>query len=101
MLRWLLIDGGLAVPEVNVNIYDSAGDFLARADLLFRKARVIVEYDGDQHRTDRAQFVKDVQRTTRLAAAGYLVLRFTGTDLVTRPQWVVATVRDALRVRTA
>jgi very-short-patch-repair endonuclease len=101
MLRWLLIDGGLAVPEVNVNIYDSAGDFLARADLLFRKARVIVEYDGDQHRTDRAQFVKDVQRTTRLAAAGYLVLRFTGKDLVTRPQWVVATVRDALRVRTA
>ena len=84
MVRWLLIEAGLPVPEVNVNIYDLDGVFLARADLFFRKARVIVEYDGDQHRTDRAQFVKDIQRTTRLAAAGYLVLRFTGADLITR-----------------
>ena len=65
----------------------------------FRKARVIVEYDGDQHRTDRAQFVKDIQRTTRLAAAGYLVLRFTGADLITRPRWIVETVAAALRAR--
>ena len=99
MVRWLLIEAGLPVPEVNVNIYDLDGVFLARADLFFRKARVIVEYDGDQHRTDRAQFVKDIQRTTRLAAAGYLVLRFTGADLITRPRWIVETVAAALRAR--
>jgi hypothetical protein len=99
MIRWLLIEAGLPTPEVNVNIYDAFGVFLARADLLFRNARVIVEYDGDQHRTDRAQFVKDIQRTTRLAAAGYLVLRFTGTDLMTRPRWIVETVAAALRAR--
>ncbi len=99
MMRWLLIEAGLPTPEVNANIYDSDGVFLARADMLFRKARVIVEYDGDQHRTDRAQFVHDIQRTTRLAAAGYLVLRFTGTDLMTRPGWIVETVVAALRAR--
>ena len=99
MIRWLLIEAGLPIPEVNVNIYDAFGVFLARADLLFRNARVIVEYDGDQHRTDRAQFVKDIQRTTRLAAAGYLVLRFTGNDLMTRPRWIVETVAAALRAR--
>ena len=99
MMRWLLVEAGLPTPEVNVNIYDVDGVFLARADMLFRGARVIVEYDGDQHRTDRAQFVHDVQRTTRLAAAGYLVLRFTGSDLMTRPRWIVETVMAALRAR--
>lgn len=100
MMRWLFIEAGLPTPEVNVNIYDVDDVFLARADMLFRVARVIVEYDGDQHRTDRAQFVHDIQRTTRLAAAGYLVLRFTGTDLVTRPRWIVETVMAALRARS-
>jgi hypothetical protein len=99
MMRWLFVEAGLPTPEVNVNIYDLDGVFLARADMLFRQARVIVEYDGDQHRTDRAQFVHDIQRTTRLAAAGYLVLRFTGTDLMTRPRWIAETVAAALRAR--
>lgn len=99
MMRWLFVEAGLPTPEVNVNIYDLDGVFLARADMLFRDGQVIVEYDGDQHRTDRSQFVRDIQRTTRLAAAGYLVLRFTGTDLMTRPRWIVETVASALRAR--
>jgi hypothetical protein len=97
MLRLLLLDAGLPRPEANVNIYDSHGAFVARVDLLFRRHRVIVEYDGDQHRTDRAQYARDVYRTTQLATLGYTVLRFTAADLRLRPAWVVTTVRDALR----
>lgn len=99
ILRLLLIDGGLPIPEVNVNIYDDNGEFLARADLLLRLARIVIEYEGDHHRTDRAQFAHDVRRGSRLVAAGYLVLRFTADDVLRRPDYVLATVRAALASR--
>jgi very-short-patch-repair endonuclease len=95
-VRWLLLDAGLPRPEVNVNIYDEHGQFIARVDLLFRHARVIVEYDGDHHRTDRTQFAHDLRRTSRLAAAGYRVLRFSAADVLHRPHYVIAAVRAAL-----
>lgn len=98
-LRLLLIDAGLPRPDVNMNVYDDHGEFLGRADLLFREARVIVEYDGDHHRSDRRQFAHDVRRGSLLAAAGYLVLRFTADDVLRRPHFVIATVRAALASR--
>ena len=100
LLRLLLLDAGLPAPEVNGNVYNSFGEFLARADLIYRAAKVIIEYDGDHHRTDRAQFARDVRRGSELAAAGYLVLRFTAADVLGRPHAVVAAVRSALAQRT-
>ncbi len=99
ILRLLLLDGGLPTPEVNINIYDVFGVHLARVDLLFRAVKVVVEYDGDQHRTNHAQFARDVQRGSDLAASGYLVLRFTASDVFGRPDYVIATVRAALASR--
>jgi very-short-patch-repair endonuclease len=99
MLRLLLLDAGLPTPEVNMNVYDSFGQFLARADLLYRAAKVIIEYDGDHHRLDRAQFARDLRRGSDLAACGYLVLRFTASDLLGRPYAVVSAVRSALAQR--
>ncbi|HTC70421.1 MAG TPA: DUF559 domain-containing protein [Acidothermaceae bacterium] len=101
VLRLLLLDAGFPTPEVNANVYDSFGQFLARADLLYRAAKVIIEYDGDHHRLDRAQFARDVRRGSDLAAAGYLVLRFTASDVLGRPYAVVAAVRSALAQRTS
>jgi hypothetical protein len=101
VLRLLLLDAGLPAPEVNGNVYDSFGEFLARADLLYRAAKVIIEYDGDHHRLDRAQFARDVRRGSDLAAAGYLVLRFTAADVLGRPHAVVAAVRSALAQRSS
>jgi very-short-patch-repair endonuclease len=98
-LRLLLIDGGLPCPEINVNIYDWFGTHIARVDLLYRSQKVIVEYDGDQHRTSRQQFATDVERLSKLAAAGYLVLRFTAADVLGRPHYVLATVKATLASR--
>lgn len=36
---------------------------------------VALEYDGDQHRTDRIQFVKDIDRLRKLAELGWTVIR--------------------------
>ena len=42
---------------------------------MFRAYRVLLEYDGEQHRDDDAQFHRDVERLNDLAAAGWIVIR--------------------------
>ena len=77
LVRLAIVDAGLPEPEVNIEILDPAGKKLGRADLVYRRHRVIVEYDGDQHRTDTRQFDTDVQRLERFAAHGWTVVRIT------------------------
>ena len=49
-LRWLLIQRGLPRPEVQTNLRDEKNQFLGRADLYYPAARLILEYDGANHR---------------------------------------------------
>lgn len=42
--------------------------------------KLAVEYDGDQHRTDRRQFTKDIRRAEVLAELGWTVVRVTAED---------------------
>jgi len=72
---------GLPEPELNATVYAEDGHFLARVDFLWREARVIVEYEGDQHRTDRRQWQNDIQRVRLLEGLGWKVIRITATDL--------------------
>lgn len=79
-LRLVLVLSGLPEPECNV---DLGGEwfFLACVDLYLRRWGVVVEYEGDQHRTDDKQFQRDIGRYEELAAAGYLVVRITKVDM--------------------
>jgi hypothetical protein len=45
---------GLPQPAVNVEVFDSRGRFIARVDLCYPHLKLSLEYQGDQHRTDRA-----------------------------------------------
>jgi len=92
-LRWLLIEAGLPRPEVQTNLYDSEQRFVGRADLYFPAARLIVEYDGVNHR-DR--LVDDDRRQNLLINAGFRLLRFTAPDIHQCPETVIALVRSAL-----
>ncbi len=78
LLRLALVGSGLPEPEVNTDIVDGDGRFLARGDLVYRGFRVLVEYDGDQHRTSTDQFERDLGRLDDLAAAGWRVVRISG-----------------------
>ena len=44
---------GLPEPELNAVVLDDVGGWLATVDFLWRRQRVVGEYDGDVHRTDR------------------------------------------------
>jgi very-short-patch-repair endonuclease len=86
-LRWLLITAGLPRPQAQIALS------FGRADLYYPDARLVVEYDGANHR-DR--LVEDNRRQNLLQNAGYRVLRFTAADLAQRPDTIVGQVRDAL-----
>jgi very-short-patch-repair endonuclease len=75
LVRLALLRAGLPEPELNVNVFDAQGRFIGRADMLYRQWKVIVEYDGEQHRTDDRQYDKDLWRLEAFAAAGWRVVR--------------------------
>jgi len=93
-LRWILITGGLPMPEVQTEIRNEDGDIIARADLYYPQARLIIEFDGRNHQ-DR--LVSDTRRQNALHHAGYKLLRFTSADVYGRPDDIVALVRAALK----
>ncbi|WP_402374437.1 hypothetical protein [Isoptericola rhizosphaerae] len=91
-----LVAGGLPCPRVNEVVTDPEGRYVKRVDLVYPAERIAIEYDGDQHRTDRAQWREDVRARRRLEELGWIVIVVVGDDLRDlRP--VVARVRAALR----
>lgn len=74
--RLLFVDAGLPEPELNAAVFDD-GQWVAMVDFLWRAQRVIVEYQGDHHRSDRAQWMADVDRLELLRDLGWLVIPMT------------------------
>ena len=66
---------------------------VAYLDLGWEDHMVAVEYDGDHHRTDRRQYVKDIQRIEMLERMGWIIVRVVAED---RPADIVRRVRAAL-----
>jgi uncharacterized protein DUF559 len=92
-LRWILIRAGLPRPQVQEDLHGTNGRFIARVDLYYPDARLVIEYDGRNH-VDR--LAADARRQNQLVKAGYQILRFTAVDLHDRPDMIVALVRGAL-----
>ncbi|WP_462418078.1 DUF559 domain-containing protein [Kytococcus sp. Marseille-QA3725] len=90
-LRLLVLSWGAPAPEVGGRILDENGGWIAQGYLVWREQRVVVEYEGDHHRTDRRQWHHDIARVRALEAAGWKVIRATARDL-RRP----AALREAL-----
>ncbi len=91
-VRVQLVAARLPVPAVQAELHDAHGQFLARVDLLYADERLVIEFDGQNHR-DR--LAADLKRQNALINAGYHVLRFTASDVWT-PGAIPAAVRRAL-----
>lgn len=96
LLRLLLLTAGLPEPEVNGEIHDGLGRRIGRFDLVYREFRVLVEYDGHQHRTDPVQYERDIARWDRAYEAVWRVIRVRHRGLFDRPAVTVTRVREAL-----
>ena len=74
------------------------GDAVAYLDMGWPDLMVAVEYDGDHHRVDRQQYLKDIRRLELLERLGWLIVRVVAED---RPAEIVRRVRCALEARRA
>jgi very-short-patch-repair endonuclease len=92
-LRVVLIQAGLPRPRTQIPVFDEIGEVFAYLDMGWEKVKVAVEYDGDQHRTDRWQYTRDLRRLERLQRHGWVVVRVVAGD---RPAQIVSRVRAAL-----
>ena len=73
-LRLVVVLAGLPEPECNIAL-GSDEWFIGTVDLVYQKYRVILEYEGDQHRTDDNQWNSDIGRYEEFTDEGWTVIR--------------------------
>ena len=94
-MRLLIINDGLPTPRTQIPVF-SEHRVVAYLDMGWEELKVAVEYDGDQHRKQRAQYVKDIRRLEMLAELGWIVVRVVAED---RPRQILYRVRRAVAQR--
>ena len=94
-LRLCLVLAGLPLPECNLIIGDDQGP-IGRVDLVYVAYKLIIEYEGDQHRTDRNQWNRDIDRHEDFAREHWTLIRVTS-ERTRWPRQIVRSVYRALR----
>lgn len=94
-LRLLIVNAGLPTPETQIPVVMHYRT-VALLDMGWERFKVAVEYDGDQHRTMRRQYVRDLRRLSALQDCGWIVIRVIVED---RPEAVIGKIREALHRR--
>lgn len=79
-LRLLFIRNGFPPPTTQIPVHNEYGALVAVLDMGWENIKVSAEYDGDQHRTDRWQFNKDIRRAENVSILGWINLRVTAMD---------------------
>jgi very-short-patch-repair endonuclease len=73
---------------------------VGRVDLLDRVLGMVIEAESLEHHWTKAGLQRDVDRYTKAARLGLVVLRFSWTDVMFRPDDVRAAIADVVRWRT-
>lgn len=92
MLTLPLELGGYGLPQPALNqSLEEASVLDVQPDLLWKDARLVVEYDSSEFHADAGadKVDSDIVRANRLRAAGYTVLEVTP-GIVSNPQWLEA-----------
>jgi very-short-patch-repair endonuclease len=69
-------------------------------DLLDRVLGIVLEAESLEHHWTRAGLQRDVDRYTKAARLGLVVLRFTWADVMFEPDQVAGAIADVVRWRT-
>ncbi|ORA79278.1 hypothetical protein K3U93_02995 [Mycobacterium malmoense] len=79
-LRLLLVEAGFPRPQTQIPVLGADGIPVAHIDVGWEEYMVGVEYEGDQHQTDRRRYVYDIQRLEMLERMGWLIVRIVAED---------------------
>lgn len=99
MLRLLIVRAGLPEPDVNLELRNRNGAFMAWGDLAYARYKILLEYDGEVHRTDERQFHRDVDRLDEIMEEDWRVIRYNKSHLGTRRNDIEGRIRRALLAR--
>lgn len=83
--RLMFVEAGFPEPEVNAPLTDAAGEWLAEGDLVWRRQRVVGEYQGEQH-ADRRRRSADAFRQGLLESHDWQVKELWAEDLHRGPR---------------
>jgi len=95
-LRVILVLAGFQ-PEVNHVLVDTQTGRELRPDFRLQEEKVVIEYQGEYHRT-KEQWRKDMTRRSRLEALGWRVIELNADDLKD-PAELVARIRALIARR--
>jgi very-short-patch-repair endonuclease len=98
--RDLVREAGLPEPIRQLDVGDAEA-WIGRVDVAYPPARLLIELDSRRHHSSKLDLEVDAARDRRLTRAGWSVVRFTWTDLVERPGWVVSELRRLLESAAA
>lgn len=89
--------GGLPEASLDMEVYDEHGRLIGISEFVYEQLRVVVEIEGDHHRTTRKQWNRDIDKYHAYAAAGFEVVRLTSAHIRGAYPTAVELVRAALR----
>jgi hypothetical protein len=81
LLATALVAQGLPEPERQHVVRDLDGSFVARVDLAYPDAGILIEYESIEHHTGKVALLRDSARRNAVTALGYRVLTATAADL--------------------
>lgn len=92
----------LGVPglQVKAQVPIRLAELAARVDLADVDLRIVIEAEGYESHGTREGFDKDCRRYTVLTSAGFVVLRFTWTQVMFEPEWVRDRILEAVVLTT-
>ncbi len=94
LLRLRIVDAGLPEPAVQLPVKTAVG--VLHSDLGYERQRLLIEYQGDEHRTSRSRWRSDLTRVQLFQDAGYDVMLVGADDLVPDPSALLARIARAL-----
>ena len=94
----LLINAGYPRPTTQIPVADDDGHEFAYLDMGWEDVMIAVEYDGEQHRTDRVQWRWDVTRLRKVHDRGWHHIKVIAGD---RPADILDRVARAWTARRA
>lgn len=101
LVRLTLARANFPEPELQAEIRNDVGRFLGHADLYWPTLKVVVEYDGEHHRTNSVQYAKDELRIENFIEAKNAVVRIRKGELFLDPASVVSRVTRAFHRQAA
>ncbi|SDG73267.1 hypothetical protein [Microbacterium pygmaeum] len=90
---------GLPDPQLDVEIFDAHGFRIGITEIVYDQWRVVVEIEGDHHRTSRDQWNRDIEKHAAYVAEGWEVIRLTSGHIRGAQPRAVPIVRSALARR--